>query len=269
MRLVLLLMVLALTVPAQAAPGADPWPLWDRHDDANRQTIDQAPWARFLRTYVRPGRDGINRVAYASVTPADRQALEADLGRLTAIPISLHARAEQRAFWTNLYNELTIVVVLRHYPTTSITRINISPGLFASGPWDAKLIQVEGTPLSLNDIEHRILRPIWRDPRTHYTVNCASLGCPNLAAEPYAAATMERMLDSAARDYVNSPRGASVVGGRLTASRIYDWYQADFGGTEQGVIAQLRRYAGPGLAQALIGVTGVSGYAYDWTLNAP
>ena len=266
MRLILFLLLATLS-PALAAPAAEPWRLWDRHDDASRQTIDQAPWARFLRTYVRPG-GGVNRVAYASVTAQDRQALEADLARLAGVPISTYSRAEQRAFWTNLYNELTVVTVLRHLPVASITKINLGPGLFSSGPWDAKLIQVEGAPLSLNDIEHRILRPIWRDPRTHYAVNCASLGCPNLAAEPYGAATMEQMLERAARDYVNSPRGASVVAGRLTASKIYDWYQADFGGSEQGVIAHLRRYAGPALAQALGGLTGVSAYAYDWSLNA-
>ena len=77
------------------------------------------------------------------------------------------------------------------------------------------------------------------------------------------------MLDRGARDYVNSPRGAALTNGRLTLSKIYDWYQVDFGGSERGVIAHLRQYARPELAQALGGVTGVSGYAYDWSLNAP
>jgi hypothetical protein len=98
-------------------------------------------------------------------------------------------------------------------------------------------------------------------------VNCASLGCPNLAPVPYTGATLEPMLDAAARDYVNSPRGAHVANGRLTASRIYDWYQADFGGTEAGVIDHLRRYAAPPLAQALQAITGIASYDYDWSLN--
>ncbi len=268
MRLVVLLLFL-VAGPAAAAPAAEPWPLWERHDESSRQVVDQAPWARFLRTYLTPGAGGVARVAYARVTPADRQALEADLVRLAASPVSTFTRAEQRAYWTNLYNQLTIVVVLRHMPTPSITSINLSPGLFSSGPWDAKLIQVEGTKLSLNDIEHRILRPIWRDPRTHYTVNCASIGCPNLAGEPYTAANMAAALDRGARDYVNSPRGASVQAGRLTASKIYDWYQSDFGGSERGVIAHLKQYAGPELARSLEGVSTVRAYEYDWALNAP
>ena len=269
MRLLLALILSLGIAPAWAAPAAEPWPLWERHDDGNRQVIDQAPWARFLKQYARPGAGGINRVAYAAVTAADQQALEADLGRLAAVPIGTYARAEQRAYWINLYNELTVVVALRARPVGSILKIGISPGLLTFGPWGAKLIQVEGTPLSLNDIEHRILRPIWRDPRTHYAVNCASLGCPNLALEPYSAASMEAMLDRGARDYVNSPRGATVANGRLKASKIYDWFESDFGGSEAGVIAHLRQYARPELAQALQGVGRVSSFDYDWDLNAP
>lgn len=266
-RGVLAASLLALATPAMAAPGSDPWPLWERHDDANRTVIDQAPWAEFLRRFVRAAGTGPSLVAYNGVTPADRQALTADIARLTALPISSFSRAEQRAYWINLYNAVTIATVLAHMPVSSITKIDISPGFFSSGPWDAKLVTVEGTTLSLNDIEHRILRPIWRDPRTHYTVNCASLGCPNLAGVPYAAATMEAMLNAGARDYVNAPRGARVMDGRLVASKIYDWYQADFGDSEAGVIAHLRRYAGPELARALEGVTRVDRYAYDWSLN--
>jgi hypothetical protein len=179
------------------APGSDPWPLWQRHDDTNRAVIDQAPWAGYLRRYVRAGGTGANLVAYAGVTPPDRAALTADIARLAGLTISTYSRGEQWAYWINLYNALTVSTVLAHLPVASITKIDISPGLFSSGPWDAKLVAVEGTKLSLKDIEHRILRPIWRDPRTHYSVNCASLGCPNLAVVPWSAAAMEAMLGRA------------------------------------------------------------------------
>lgn len=256
-----------LASPAAAAPSSQRWPLWERSDEGSRATVDQGPWARFLRAHVRPGADGINRVAYTAAA-GERAALEADLGRLAAVPVSALRRAEQRAYWANLYNELTVLTVLRHMPVASITKINLGGGgLFGGGPWDAKLVQVEGTALSLNDIEHRILRPIWRDPRTHYAVNCASLGCPNLPTAPFAASAMDTQLERAAAEYVNHPRGATVRNGRLTASRIYDWYQADFGGNEAGVVAHLRQHARPELAEALAGVPGVAGYAYDWALN--
>ncbi len=263
-----LLALLGLMQPALSAPRAELWPRWQAHDEASTTVIDQRVWASFLRRYVRAGADGINRVDYAGVSAADRAGLAADLSRLQQVPVSSLSRGEQRAFWSNLYNELTVNVVLQHDPVASIRKINLSPGLFsASGPWDAKLIQVEGQPVSLNDIEHRILRPIWRDPRTHYALNCASLGCPNLRAAPYDKAEMEAQLDQAARDYVNSPRGFRVRDGRLYVSSIYEWYQADFGGTDRGVIEHLKRYAAAEKRRSLQGISSISDDHYDWALN--
>ena len=192
-----LLVLLALWAPqpVRAAPAAELWARWAQHDPSSTMRVDHRLWARFLAAYVRPGEHGLNRVAYGSVTAEGRADLTAYLAMLTAVPVSTLNRREQMAFWINLYNALTVRVVLDHYPVASIRDIDISPGLFSNGPWRAKLIAVEGEPLSLDDIEHRILRPIWRDPRIHYAVNCASVGCPNLQAEPFAAADLDRALD--------------------------------------------------------------------------
>lgn len=263
----LIAILLLLAPPAAAAPSAEPWPLWERQDTASVLRVDQTPWAGLLRRYLRPGQDGVNRFSYGAVTPEDRAALQAHLSQLQALPVSRLSRAEQRAYWINLYNELTIFVVLRAYPVRSITDVNLSGGLFSRGPWDAKLVRVEDEPLSLNDIEHRILRPIWRDPRTHYAVNCASIGCPNLQPEPYSAVNMETLLDRGARQYVNHPRGFEVRGGTLTVSSIYTWYRADFGDSDAGVIDHLRRYAEPAKAATLNEVTRIGRNAYDWRLN--
>jgi hypothetical protein len=260
-------LVLAWPLAAATAPSADLWPRWQAHDDASTARIDHTLWDRFLRRYVRLGADGVARIPYARVAAPDREALGRDLARLAQTPISRYNRAEQFAFWVDLYNELTVKLVLDHYPVKSIRDIAISPGLFASGPWGKKLIAVEGEALGLDDIEHRILRPIWRDPRIHYAVNCAALGCPNLQAEAFTAANMQALLDKGARDYVNDPRGAQVTGGRLVVSSIYVWYEADFGGSDRGVIEHLRRYARPPLAAALAGIDRISDDRYDWRLN--
>jgi len=268
MRLLLALVITSLAGSAWAAPKADLWPKWQAHDDASTRTVDQSLWAGFLRAYLKPGTDGTNRVAYAAVSPADRAKLNSDVKRLETVPVSTLSQAEQRAYWTNLYNEVTVHVVLQHYPVNSIRNINLSSGLFAAGgPWDAKLVTIEGEPVSLNDIEHRILRPVWQDARTHYTLNCASLGCPNLLAEPYARATMGFQLQQAAADYVNSPRGYLVRDGALTVSSIYEWYQSDFGGTDAGVIEHLRRYSQPAKRATLDGIRSIKRDTYDWALN--
>jgi hypothetical protein len=158
-------------------------------------------------------------------------------------------------------------VVLDHYPVDSIKDIDISPGFFSSGPWDKKLVTIEGQGLSLNDIEHRILRPVWQDPRIHYGVNCASMGCPNLQRKAFTAQNTDGLLDKAAREYVNHPRGVSMEDGDLVVSSIYDWFQEDFGGSEAGVIEHLMQYAEPGLKQKLQGFDDIDDDRYDWSLN--
>ena len=207
-------------------------------------------------------------MAYDAVSDADKKRLDDYLSSLSAIPISRYSRDEQRAYWINLYNALTVDVVLEHYPVESIRDISISPGLFSVGPWGKKLISVEGEQLSLDDIEHRILRPIWKDPRIHYAVNCASLGCPSLMPQAFTASNSEELLNRGAMDFINSEHGARFdEGERLTVSSIFDWYQDDFGGNEAGVIAHLRSYARPPLAAKLAAVDEVYDYDYDWRLN--
>lgn len=261
------LLVAAAPCTAGAAPRPDPWPRWQASDETSSASVDHAPWDRFLARHLAAGEDGINRVAYRRVLPAEREALGVYLAALAGLPVTTYRRAEQRAYWINLYNALTVRVVLDHYPVASIRDIALSGGLFSRGPWRKKLTRIEGEDVALDDIEHRILRPFWRDPRVHYALNCAALGCPNLQPRAFTAATAEAMLEDAARGYVNHPRGAQIVDGRLHVSSIYVWYKEDFGGDDQGVIAHLRRYAAPPLAAALSSQTSIAGDSYDWSLN--
>ncbi len=254
-------------IDAAFAPDAEPWPRWEAHDPDGTGTVDHGPWARLLAARLRPDPDGPNLFDYGGVTAEERAALDAYLEALAATEVSALARPEQFAFWANLYNALTVRVVLDHYPVESIRDIDISPGLFASGPWGAELIEVEGVPLTLDEIEHRILRPIWGDPRIHYAVNCAAIGCPDLRPAPWRAATLDADLDAAARDYVADPRGLRVTADGLVVSKIYAWFIEDFGGDEGGVRAHLARYAPPDLRARIEDAEGVADTAYDWALN--
>ena len=262
-------LLFVLVLPAvSAAPKADLWDYWLTHDEQSKQTLDHSAWDRFLQTYVTAGSDGVNRVAYGKVTSADRQALSDYIQMLRKTPVSRLNRAEQQALWINLYNALTIRVILEHYPVKSIRDIDISPGLFADGPWGKKLLKIDGEEVSLDDIEHRILRPIWKDPRIHYAVNCASIGCPNLQRQAFTAANTDSLLNKGAHEYVNHPRGVLIDNGKLTVSSIYEWFQADFGGSDSGVIEHLKRYADADLKNRLQQFDRISDDRYDWTLNA-
>ncbi len=232
--------------------------------------VDHSAWDQLLKTYVKPSADGLNRIDYAAFKRDDHAALKTYIGGLQSVNPNTLGRAEQFAFYANLYNAKTIDIVLDHYPVESIKNISLGGGLFASfsgGPWKTKVVTVNGTALSLDDIEHGILRKTFKDPRVHYAVNCASIGCPNLAAEALTGARLNAQLDAGARSYINHPRGLRFEGRNLIASSIFKWFKEDFGGTDQGVINHARKYAGADLAAKLKTTKSIGGYAYDWSLN--
>jgi hypothetical protein len=253
--------------PALAAPQSKLWQHWTENDPASVLRVDHSTWNRLLKAYLITGSDGVTLVRYSRVAAADRTALDHYIRQLTQTAVNRLNRNEQKAFRLNLYNALTVKVILDHYPVKSIRDIDISPGLFSDGPWGKKLVSVESENISLDDIEHRILRPIWKDPRIHYGVNCASIGCPNLQPEAFTAENTDELLDKGAREFVNSPRGARIENGKLTVSSIYVWFESDFNGTDAGVIAHLKKYARPDLRTQLEQIDRISDNQYDWTLN--
>lgn len=267
-----LLLTLALllgTASLAAAPSSDLWAKWKKNDPRNTNHINHGIWNAFLSNYLleeHPSK--VNRVRYSEVSSKAHSDLKQYLKDLEAVPISSYSREEQKAYWINFYNALTLNLILDHYPLESIK--DISFGFFSfGGPWDEKLVQVEGESLSLNDIEHRILRPIWNDARIHYAVNCASVGCPNLMPQSFTAENTEALLEQAAKDYINHPRGAAWDGNTLVVSKIYDWYQVDFKNSPEGVVEHLKRYAKEPLLQQLKHWNGRIDYSYDWSLNEP
>ena len=222
-----------------------------------------AHYADFLTKYISQT-DGINFVAYGDVSPADHAILKAYIADLEATGPAELSRDEEMAFWFNLYNAKTIDIILDAYPISSIRKL----GSFNSGPWDDKNMTVNGVgEMSLNDVEHETLRANWDEPRIHYAVNCASYGCPNLKATPWTAETLEADLTQAATDYINHPRGVRVENGRVTASKIFNWYKEDFGGDRASILAHARLYARGELKTALDTATTINGFEYNWDLN--
>ncbi len=253
---------------ALAAPSADPWPRWEAHAAGSELTVDHDPWDAILAEVVRLGDDGVARVDYPALTEDPlRGRLDGYLTQLAATPVSRLDRPEQQAYWINLYNALTLQVIRDHYPVGSIRDVDISPGLFSNGPWGAELIMVENEDLTLDDVEHRILRPLWMDPRIHYALNCAAIGCPNLQGRAWRAATLDADLDAAATAYVNHARGFTTEDSDVIVSSIYNWFIADFGGDDDGVLHHLARYADPERQALLRAANGIDDHQYDWALN--
>lgn len=274
-RLVLVLVTAALLAVAPsfalAAPSSTLLEFWNASDETNTAAIDHSVWQSLLTTYLSSHPSGVSRFDYAALkASAEDTAKLADyLAHLQALDPRAYNKAEQKAYWINFYNALTVQVVVNAYPVDSIRDIHES-WIPLSGPWDDVHASVAGQELTLNHIEHGILRPIWRDNRIHYAVNCASYGCPNQSPTVFTAANTEELLDTAARAYVNHPRGVDFVDDDfLMISSIYDWYVEDFGDSQENVLAHLIQYAEEGLAARLKDFTGSVDYEYDWNLNQP
>jgi len=216
------------------------------------------PYNEFLSKYV-SSVNGINLVAYDTVTPQDRAKLRNYIETLSAINIEALPRDAEMATWFNLYNAKTIELILENYPTKSIRKI--------SNPWKKDRLVVNGKKMSLDDIEHGTVRKKYDEPRVHYAFNCASIGCPNIKASAWEASTLEADLAQASRDFIASDRGVSVEGNKIIASSIFKWYKKDFGGNEAGILAHLRQYASGSKKAALDATNNINKYDYDWDLN--
>lgn len=238
------------------------------HTAGSAATVDHSIWDTLLKTHVTAGADGINRLTYTRMKGAPAAAIKRYIKALENVAVASLDRPEQQAFWVNLYNAVTLDAVLERYPVKSIYDVSLkdAQGVQQEGPWKAKLVTVGGVALSLDEIENAIVRPIFRDARAHYALNCLSIGCPNMQPVALTGANLAATYDLASRAFVNHPRAISFgADGKTTASSIYDWFAVDFGGFA-GVVSHLQKYASPDLQAKLAGLKAIDIYAYDWAL---
>ncbi|NCF44623.1 MAG: DUF547 domain-containing protein [Proteobacteria bacterium] len=239
------------------------------HQPQSERNVDHLPWQTLLTRHVIASTDGINRVTYDTFDDSSKALLSQYITALSETKPSQLNRNEQLAYWVNLYNAQTIQVVLDHPDKDSI--LSMGPFL-AFGPWDEPYLEVEGKPVTLNDIEHRILRPIWRDHRLHYVLNCASIGCPNLSRSAYTATNMAMQLAQAEQTFLQHPRAVAFIDtNTLQLTSLFDWYQTDFADNEEQLLDYVAQQR-PDLAQRIATLAQSKKpkikYVYDWSLNA-
>lgn len=224
------------------------------------------PYATLLSAYVQAGeKQGIKAtlVDYAAwgKDPLHSKAMQA-LRRID--PASLSGR-EKMAFWINAYNLLTIDLIVQTAETQSIK----NQGSLFRNVWKSHVWVVYGRRYTLDEIEHKILRPMG-DPRIHFAINCASLSCPDLLAEPYIAASLHSQLEAQTRDFLRNPnKGVSVAASGFKVSKIFKWFAEDFhddrqtdSGGEAGAVRFIHLYQEKTSGQTLVGYLD-----YNWRLN--
>jgi len=165
-----------------------------------------------------------------------------ELEAVTDDQFNKFSRDQKLAFWINAYNAYTIQIVLDHYPLKSIK--DISSGWFSSGPWKKEFITLLGRKMSLDDIEHNTIRKIFDEPRIHFAVNCASMGCPSLLQEAFTGEKLESQLEKATQNFLQNKTKNHIKNDTLYLSKIFKWYGDDFdkkhGGFKKFIIISLK-----------------------------
>lgn len=222
--------------------------------------VDNRIWAELLKKHVSDGRvdyDGFKQ---------DEAELDRYLAILSATDPGTLSHQHQFAFYINVYNAFTIKLILTRYPgINSIKEI----GSFFSDPWSRKFIPLNGFKVSLDHVEHDVLRNRFKDPRIHFALNCASKSCPPLSNTPYEGGTLEILLDEQTRQFINHPGNTFLKDNILYVSRIFKWFEDDFSGNP---LSFIRQYAENPLKQALDhavagGDIHLEYLDYDWALN--
>lgn len=253
---------------AQAESEVDYRKYWDRGDETNRQQIDHSQWDEILNRYIVAGQvSGIVQFRYAEVSSIDSQLINRYIDSLTRIDPRSYPRMEQKAYWMNLYNALSVRMVLENLSANDSFSFKKNP--LPENVWSKKDVKVTGRKLSLDDIEHKILRPIWRDHRILFGLNCASMDCPNLSPRAYTAANISAQLNEAGQRFVNDDRGVFYQDGTIKASRLFRDFLTDFAPDEKTLKKVFAHYAKDMKALYLLGASGPITYTQDPRLNTP
>lgn len=244
---------------------------WDDREPNSKMRVDNSRWQAILDKYLVVKSGDKSRFRYNLVSSSDVTSLKLYIDYLQSLEPRQFNTKEQKAYWVNLYNATALMLVLQNnepeFPLEKFS--DIKTGLFSSKPWDIKALKVVFQEMSLNDIAHTVLRPIWQDPRVLYVINTVCVSCPSLPSQALNSENIDDILEQAAKDFVNRPDNIiKMRAGELVLPSLYDWYQADFGGNFGGVVKHIQKYATPELSQQLSQFSEAE-YDYDWTLDRP
>ncbi|MBA2404997.1 MAG: DUF547 domain-containing protein [Bdellovibrionales bacterium] len=227
---------------------------------------DHGAYSKVLKSHVvRKGPQTLVDYKELKKAPADLDSYIVSLGEISKKEFESWSKDQKLATLINGYNAWTLKLITKNYHVTSIKDI----GPFYSTPWKIKFISWLGEKVSLDDIEHNIIRKQFKEPRIHFALVCAAIGCPSLQQEPYLPKELDHQLEKASKEFLNdkNKNRAEVTGNKLNlqVSSIFNWYGQDFG-TREELIAYIVK--GMGLTEIDKSKrVSVSYLDYDWSLN--
>jgi len=222
------------------------------------QGVDYSLYAGLIEKYVKNG--VVNYQGFKN----NEAKLDQYLKVLEGVDTKELSRDEQFAFYINAYNAWTIKLILTGYPGVKSIK---DLGSFFSSPWKKKICRIDGKIITLDDIEHNILRPRFKDPRVHFAINCAAKSCPPLRSEPYRGDELDQQLNEMTSAFINDPSRNRLEENKLYVSKIFDWFEEDFNGD---ILGFFLKYSKGDLKEQLEvnkEKIKVKYLDYDWSLN--
>jgi hypothetical protein len=214
-------------------------------------------WDKLLKKHV----NSAGMVNYKGLQ-TDKSELDAYLKTLSDnAPQKSWSENDQKAFWINAYNAYTVSLILQHYPVKSIK--NIGGSIYKiNTAWDIKFINIGGEKYDLNNIEHKMLRRKFEDPRIHFAIVCASMSCARLSRDAYTGDKLEAQLEAASKDFLNDKAKNNIRADKADLSKYFTWYQGDF--TKKGsLVDYINKYS----QTKINSNTKISYLDYNWSLN--
>lgn len=220
--------------------------------------VDDSLYGELLKKYVIDG--VVNYQGFKN----EEDKLDRYLKILENVNSKTLSHDKQFTFYINAYNAWTIKLILSGYPGIKSIK---DLGNILRSPWKKKICRIDGGIITLDDIEHKILRPRFRDPRVHFAIVCASKGCPPLISEPYRGEVLNQQLDNSARAFINNPERNRLEGNILYVSSIFKWFAEDF---NDDIIGFFRKYVPDDVKSKLERTRDsikIKYLSYDWSLN--
>lgn len=258
-RLAILTISLLVSGSLLAVPKAKTIGYWDSSNEQSTRVVDHSALQKILDKYVDPSHpSGVSRVDYQNLKDQGLKELASYLEHLAQQTPKTLNKKEQKAFWLNLYNAGMLYIVAANFPIESVQQIK---------PGKIKFITVDDQLLTLNNIEHGILRPIYMDNRIHFGFSCGSIGCPSIPSEAFTSSNIDKQLKKLGSNFVNHSRGVRKGSNKVFMSKIFDWYLSDFGGSKEALLEYIKFYANPDLKQKLDEGPSIEFIKHDWELN--
>lgn len=192
----------------------------------------------------------------------DKAELDSYLKLLSSsAPPKSWSKDDQKAYWINAYNAFTVALILKHYPVKSIK--DIAGSIYKiNTPWDIKFITIGGEKYDLNNIEHKILRNQFDDPRIHFALVCASISCPRLRDEAFTGSEINAQLEDAGKEFLNDKSKNNIRADKADLSKYFSWYKGDF--TKSGsLVDYVNKYS----STKITSKTKIGSLDYNWGLN--